>query len=205
MKILLCTRCHKEKDIANFSKSSSTRGYAYHCKECVRERSKEHYNNSDKSQKFDRAKERVYIVRDTINSFKSSKGCCFCGEKEAVCLDFHHLNEEEKSGNISVFAKLKSISKLAIEICKCIVVCANCHRKIHAKILDIKDKIPCDISEEQLRELIPFKKRVTTSKEEHNERNKARQKRGICLDCNGFCNTGSDRCRKCFNIKRKHR
>lgn len=60
-----------------------------------------------------------------------SKLCCSeCGEQKICCLDFHHRNPNEKELNIS---RLMSFGKTKIlnEMTKCIVLCSNCHRKVH--------------------------------------------------------------------------
>jgi hypothetical protein len=60
---------------------------------------------------------------------------CACGESDIVCLDFHHIGN--KSGNISDMAKRPvSIAVLQAEMDKCIVICRNCHAKLHAKMKD---------------------------------------------------------------------
>jgi len=46
-------------------------------------------------------------------------------------LDFHHANGT-KERDVSYFANAKSYKKMLLEIRKCICVCSNCHRKIHA-------------------------------------------------------------------------
>ena len=65
-------------------------------------------------------------------------GCACCGEKDTVCLDFHHYNPSEKEFNLST-ALTKPVNKLIEEASKCVVVCSNCHRKIHAGTLNIED------------------------------------------------------------------
>ena len=58
-----------------------------------------------------------------------SGGCVVCGEKDVCCLDFHHLYN--KSFNLAS-AREVSTERIKEEIKKCIVLCANCHRKLHA-------------------------------------------------------------------------
>jgi hypothetical protein len=57
--------------------------------------------------------------------------CMCCGyNKCAAALDFHHLNPDTKDRGIAVM-KNYSEKRLRLEIAKCILVCANCHREIH--------------------------------------------------------------------------
>ena len=65
-----------------------------------------------------------------IRSFKD-KPCMDCGNRyPPICMDFDHIPERgPKLFNVSVAAgKLLLMKKLAAEIAKCDVVCANCHR-----------------------------------------------------------------------------
>lgn len=67
-----------------------------------------------------------------------SKGgkCEICGfeydGKNAACFDFHHINPNEKIYNPSTALRL-SKEKRDMELSKCLLICANCHRLIHAK------------------------------------------------------------------------
>ena len=56
---------------------------------------------------------------------------------DVACLDFHHLRDKEF--NIANEIKNLSIDNLKKEIDKCIVLCANCHRKLHYYDLSIEE------------------------------------------------------------------
>lgn len=72
--------------------------------------------------------------RDTLDRIKRSRTCFFCGEDEPVALDFHHKDADEKVFTIS--RKIhKNLTILLEEVAKCEVVCANCHRKLHAGLI----------------------------------------------------------------------
>ena len=66
--------------------------------------------------------------------YKESLKCSHCGESEAVCLEFHHLDPTKKEGTIANNVKSWSLERLQREIEKCIVLCANCHRKEHKRL-----------------------------------------------------------------------
>jgi hypothetical protein len=59
-------------------------------------------------------------------------GCSRCPEKDPCCIDFHHTDPTQKEGNLSVKVAHWSIAKLQEEIAKTILLCSNCHRKLHA-------------------------------------------------------------------------
>ena len=79
-----------------------------------------------------RAKEHRQKKIDFVNNYKVEKGCSVCGEKHIACLDFHHVESSGKVENIANMAYNKAkMSKIIEEIKKCVVLCANCHRKHH--------------------------------------------------------------------------
>lgn len=66
--------------------------------------------------------------KEIVNDYKTF--CEKCGENDSVCLDFHHVGE--KVDDISAMVmKAKPVELILAEIAKCIVVCKNCHAKIH--------------------------------------------------------------------------
>jgi hypothetical protein len=73
--------------------------------------------------------------KEFANRVKTFIGCISCGfDKHPAALDFHHLDKNKKENLISIMTKDNStISKLKLEMKKCIVVCANCHRIFHAE------------------------------------------------------------------------
>lgn len=67
--------------------------------------------------------------RAWLNTLK--KECVICGEKDPICLDFHHKNPETKVSSVGNMISTHSMKNILAELEKCIVVCANCHRKLH--------------------------------------------------------------------------
>ncbi len=61
-------------------------------------------------------------------------GCCqSCGYKKCFkALEFHHKDPKEKDFNIFSKSHSRSWERVKNEIDKCMLVCANCHREIHA-------------------------------------------------------------------------
>lgn len=79
-----------------------------------------------------------------IQEVKALSKCEICGEARSVCLDFHHKYPDSKRFSIAEGTSY-SIAVLDKEIKKCMVVCANCHRVLHAnerlyEIVRNKDK-----------------------------------------------------------------
>ena len=63
--------------------------------------------------------------------------CAICGyNKCPSALEFHHLDPEQKEFTLG--SNTNKSTEIALnETKKCILVCANCHREIHANLLNI--------------------------------------------------------------------
>ena len=74
-------------------------------------------------------------TKEKLIEYKGGK-CQVCGyNKCASALEFHHLDPSQKDFTIS--GGTKSFESLKPEVDKCILVCANCHREIHAGLIKI--------------------------------------------------------------------
>ena len=67
-----------------------------------------------------------------IREYKEYHACSVCDEGRTACLDLHHKDPTTKEFELSEGYK-RSIKAIKAELAKCIVVCANCHRVIHAE------------------------------------------------------------------------
>lgn len=77
---------------------------------------------------------REQILLDWLKEYKKSVVCEVCGENYAGCLDFHHENPKVKIGTVSdLVAKGYGKETILREIEKCMVLCKNCHAKMHDK------------------------------------------------------------------------
>lgn len=143
-----CYSCQIEKSKSCFAFKNKKLGTLQgQCKECQSKYHRQHYidNKSYYQEKRNRNNKKYrYATRKFINDFKEKSACLFCGENTTCCLDFHHLDPKIKDSNISKM-QIRKISVVKEEIEKCIVVCSNCHRKIHAGIINC-DTIRSDIS-----------------------------------------------------------
>lgn len=67
-----------------------------------------------------------------FQEYKKTLSCEICGENHPATLDFHHKDKSEKKMIVSdAVGRGYSKKNIKSEIEKCIVLCANCHRKIH--------------------------------------------------------------------------
>ena len=63
---------------------------------------------------------------------KEQTPCASCGEYHpSCCMDFHHLDPSIKEKQISKMLSANSWIKIEEEMSKCVLLCSNCHRKIH--------------------------------------------------------------------------
>lgn len=136
-----CTICHQTKPIFEFNKQTNCKdGLQSKCRQCNQACSRRYYANNKEHVKtvvnINKRKRRLEL-RTKINLIKKESGCFFCTENEPICLDFHHINPKDKSFLISTVALHFKWETVVQEINKCKVICANCHRKLHAGILKI--------------------------------------------------------------------
>lgn len=75
-------------------------------------------------------------IKEALIQYKGGK-CQICGYNKCnSALEFHHIEPQQKDFSIS--GGTKSFENLKPEVDKCILVCANCHREIHAGLINIK-------------------------------------------------------------------
>jgi hypothetical protein len=74
-------------------------------------------------------------IRSIVAEFRSN-GCALCGEMEPACLSAHHVDPTIKEFSVGEALRRRvSAKKLNDELSKCLCVCENCHRKIHAGVI----------------------------------------------------------------------
>jgi hypothetical protein len=100
------------------------------------------WNKRHYKEHVEEEKKRIFARRDAIakwyKEYKSKLKCEICGENSTVCLDFHHRDRKTKDLSVANFRQRGwSAERIKTELDKCIVVCSNCHRKIHAGIIKI--------------------------------------------------------------------
>jgi hypothetical protein len=82
---------------------------------------------SSKKRISDRKKER----KKEWQVFKSTLECAHCGENHPATFDFHHVERHPDNKKVSELLQGHNYGAARKEIKKCIVLCANCHRKVH--------------------------------------------------------------------------
>ena len=131
----ICSSCRCEKNTNEFRKDQSKKdGLQHYCKICAREKHKSNYTIKYAEKYSIRNNKRRSLHLEQLNEYKKSLQCVVCGENESVCLEFHHVDPTQKEFTIgsSMQRNWDSIKK---EIEKCVCLCANCHKKVHANLL----------------------------------------------------------------------
>lgn len=101
-----------------------------HCKGCQNAYSKADYGKN-RAVYLSKAKRSNRRRRDWFIEIKSSLSCSACGESHIATLDFHHVAGGKDFNLSSKIARGFSKATILAEMAKCIVLCANCHRKLH--------------------------------------------------------------------------
>lgn len=114
-----CTKCKQDHPISNFWKQRKAKdGLNTWCKDCIVEGMKEG------------ARKRK---RAAVEQFGNT--CYRCGgEFNAAVFDFHHIDPTTKETSIAVLLQSLALEhpKVQMELEKCVMLCSNCHRTVHA-------------------------------------------------------------------------
>lgn len=86
-------------------------------------------------------KKRRHKIKDMALDYKGSK-CQSCGYSRCKrALEFHHIDEDLKEFGIGFQGETRSWERTKIELDKCVLLCANCHREVHDGLLNIESII----------------------------------------------------------------
>lgn len=90
------------------------------CRNCHRLQHVKNYQNMTKKIKF-------------VHQLKQQLACSICYKTGPPLLDFHHIDELNKTDSIGMMTRSSRylIDDIKNEILKTCVLCANCHKKIH--------------------------------------------------------------------------
>lgn len=131
----ICSSCKAEKSVTEFYQRKKHRPGEYYekCKDCFKARGRTYYHQNHKRQlelallrkKRYREDRRIWLEKI------KDRPCMDCGVKyPAYVMDFDHKDGEVKVASVSWLAlhNTSNFEKIKLEIKKCDLVCANCHR-----------------------------------------------------------------------------
>jgi hypothetical protein len=107
------------------------------CKTCNIEGQENFYNSQRWYCKNCWNKKTTKRTKDNVKTLKDEFGgkCSICGYDKCMdALQFHHLDPTEKEYALGTRRQF-NLDFLRKEMAKCVLVCANCHAEIHAKVL----------------------------------------------------------------------
>lgn len=78
-------------------------------------------------------KSRYRTLRQFVLDYLSIHPCVDCGEEDPIVLEFDHIKGKKLERIANLCRRGLSLDRLKLEVAKCEVRCANCHRKRHAK------------------------------------------------------------------------
>lgn len=126
-----CTKCGEMKPLEAFPpvRRGEPKLQSW-CRDCFAEANARNYRKNHEREKArllrQVAEKRIQIQLELV-AYLSDHPCVDCGETDIVVLEFDHVGE--KLGNISTLANDgRSWARILVEIAKCEVRCANCHR-----------------------------------------------------------------------------
>lgn len=119
-----CSSCDQYRLIGEFYKRRNKEHSYPYCKKCTKEKSNKKHQNF---------KEKMIL-------YKGGQ-CVSCSYNKCQdALEFHHLNPNEKDFTVAQYKGSILNNTIKKELDKCILVCSNCHREIHAGLLKINNQ-----------------------------------------------------------------
>jgi hypothetical protein len=134
----ICPGCSVVREPREFNvKDRNTGRRQVYCRECSRRYGRDHYQRN-RTYYIAKASKRNPIdrraVRMRVLEYLASHPCVDCGEADPAVLDFDHLDPQCKRIEVgTMISRGHSWPAIESEISKCVVRCANDHRRRTAK------------------------------------------------------------------------
>jgi hypothetical protein len=129
-----CPVCKKVKPPEDFAWKFKLLGVrAATCKLCQKKYRDDWYQDNRKhviELSAKRRKKNKREVQAWIIDYLSTHPCVDCGESNIVVLEFDHIDPKQKTMTVSqLVGEGYTLPKVKAEVAKCVIRCANCHRK----------------------------------------------------------------------------
>lgn len=133
----VCSKCGDPKAAIDFFVRDRRTGRRHtQCKGCYKVQrgttQQQHYQQNREAY-ITRAKKRNTAARQelykqVLDYLRAHP--CPCGEHDPAVLEFHHRDPEDKEATVSsMLRNMRSWSRILVEVEKCDVLCANCHKR----------------------------------------------------------------------------
>jgi hypothetical protein len=129
----VCCTCGLRKPMSEFAVKNRERGTrSTKCRSCQAAYSREHYRRN-RATYVQRAASARKINREEcrqrVFNYLTAHPCVDCGERDPIVLEFDHRDASTKRGSIARLISQVNWKALELEIARCDVRCANCHRR----------------------------------------------------------------------------
>ena len=117
-----CPKCKKECETSEFYSRRDKSNSSSYCKQCTNYQTVLRQRN----------------LKKQMIEYKGGK-CERCGyDRYYGALEFHHIDPDKKDFSLSHLKRYSFNQIIIDELDKCILLCANCHREIHAEQMSLK-------------------------------------------------------------------
>lgn len=125
----VCNKCNQERESNDFFFRNKKKNIKHKiCRFCQRE-GKKKYARKNSERIIRNSKRRVLENKMKVFELLKQSKCSDCGNDDPRVLDFDHKSQEDKFMSVSEMILNKySWKKISLEIKKCDIRCANCHR-----------------------------------------------------------------------------
>lgn len=130
---MICCDCKLDLSETDFHLHARNKtGRNSFCKKCQSAYGKAWYARNKKMHKQATYLRKLRAKKENFKKLKEffiSKKCSDCGHQDMRVLEFDHLDPTTKTKHVStLMGDGSSWAKILVEIEKCDIVCANCHR-----------------------------------------------------------------------------
>jgi hypothetical protein len=133
-----CPRCKVELPLSCYTVSVSRPNGNSYCRPCQSEYSKAHYRRNVKIHNHRRGVNQTrYKIRNRklVKEYFASHACVDCGEADVRVLEFDHERGKKEFDISTAIQGGWAWERIAREMTKCEVRCANCHRRRTVEVL----------------------------------------------------------------------
>lgn len=131
-----CSKCGLMLPLSEYHLRHDTNGtYRSDCRSCRSEYHRAYYQkNRERCREHQRRNQprRRHENRRRLFEYLADKRCVDCGETDPVVLELDHVRGQ-KDFNIGSMVSAFAWSRIVAELKKCVVRCANCHRRKTAR------------------------------------------------------------------------
>ena len=150
MELINCPRCGPQPR-GNFGINNQKKsGLQVLCKSCQSKNTRSWYAENREQQRANIKRNKIanrLIVRRKVAEYLLTHPCVDCGQTDIIVLEFDHVAGDKIDTITMLMQRNSSWEKISNEIKKCVVRCANCHRRKtasegnHWKVLLLKELV----------------------------------------------------------------